>query len=479
MPEEVSPFGVSSLEARQIANIVSGKLRVNIKQGNNWSYNFDTKTIQYRDLDLSYLTQEDVVANLLHEGGHAKYSIGPQSLVFPGVKDKHKKPLKELVNVIEDFRIEDLLRKYYPYALDYLPEYSFKTLHMLNSIEAHFSSKGEKIPSFLIYCFGIYGALAKCPFSLVEKRVIKKVNLTKKSALKARLVANTQILTDIICTEIYPHIKDLLDECPNRQSHLGFYISTEECPPERFKDPREKTRSLIQPTAKSLEKVLTAKNKSGYAGKFRTGPKLDKRRLYRFKLDDFRLFKRRYEENNLDYVFSLVVDESGSMTGKKTENAQAACFLFATVLDKIKIPFSLHGFNSLIKHYKGFQEAYSQEKGLEIIRKMSKNTYDVSQAGYNNDGQAISEVASKMKGTAEQKIMIVISDGDPAPTGIGHNFDLCTEIKKAEKQGVKVIGVGIGEGQRVAEYYHTNLVVRDIEDLPQTIVSQLKKELKS
>ena len=65
-------IGVTSAEASSIASVLAGKFKVNIKEGRQWLYNFNTETIEYRQEDLNYLREDEVIANLLHDRLHVK-----------------------------------------------------------------------------------------------------------------------------------------------------------------------------------------------------------------------------------------------------------------------------------------------------------------------------------------------------------------------------------------------------------------------
>lgn len=469
-------FGVTPTEAHQIANLISGNLKVRIKEGEEWLYQFDEKTIYYRPADLSYLTEIDVVANLLHEAGHAKYSTSPSRLSYKRkVPPAHQKPLKEgVINLIEDFRIEDKLRASYPHAKDYLPLYSFKTAFILQKAKEQFML--GKTPKYLEFCGGLYAHLAGVPNPVIDPEVRERVELTKEWAVKARHTKNTQALTDIVVNKIYPHIKEYLNNFPDRTMEIRVVYSDVETPP--YQDLYPTIKNLINPTANRLNRVLTDVKFNKLAGKYRTGKKLNKRRLYRFRLGDDKLFQRRLEPSTKDYAFALVVDESGSMAdGNRIREAVRSAILFSYVLDKLKIPFSLHGFNKKIKHYKKPSETFTP-KTKKIFGKMFLGAYTGGENNNTNDAWAINQVAKLMMGYKGKRVMMVVSDGNPYPDGEGLKYILPQEIKKAEKMGIEVIGIGIGSEQNVDEYYRLCLDVPTVENLPEAIIAMLKNKLK-
>lgn len=475
-------IGVTPMEARVIANTLSGQLKVQIKNGRDWAYNFDNKTITYRQSDLWSLTETDVVANFLHEAGHAKYSIGPKQLTWgPPVEKKDEGKLTQIVNVIEDFRIEDTLRAYYPYAKDYLPLYSFKTAHELKVYsQAYFEGTGRQ-SRYIQYCSVIWSYLANQDIVLPDKEIMAAAEKTRLAAEKARLGKDTQEVADIIRKEIYVHIKKFLDEFNSQVLRSVTIVYASGPPPTPpWQDPYPLIRPLIIPTAAILSRFLTDMKFDKFSGTFRTGPKINVRRLYKSRLGETRLFMRRKAAKTKDYRFALVVDESGSMQGLKIKHAVEAAMLFAYTLERLSIPYSLHGFNRRIYHYKDINLPLIKRYHETIFKKMHDDV-NTPAAEYNNDGLAIHEVSLKMlaEKNYKRRVMFVISDGAPAESSEGIAYrPLGNIVQRYEKQGIDIIGFGIGGGtEAVKDYYQTHVAVDKVEDLPKAIGRELKRKL--
>ena len=286
----------------------------------------------------------------------------------------------------------------------------------------------------------------------------------------------------IIVNEIYPHIKDLLDEYKplSSQPMVAFSSSSSSSVP-IYNDLYPSIKHLIKPTTNRFNRLLTDTKFDKLAGKFRTGKQLDKRRLYKFRLGETRLFQRKIEASTKDYVVSLVIDESGSMTDDfKNKNAVKTAILFSHVLYNLKIPFSLTGFNELIKHYKKPNQTFSPftKQTNKIFQSMYENTYGEGHH-WNNDGEAINQVAKQLLEFKSKKLMLIISDGEPAPSPESRKYEINQEIKKAEKQGIEIIGFGIGAGcSSVPNYYRNHVLVQKVEELPEALISSLRNKLK-
>lgn len=93
-----------------------------------------------------------------------------------------------------------------------------------------------------------------------------------------------------------------------------------------------------------LDFDITSDWQSGYS----SGRKLDRGRLWRIPAGERRLFsKKQTEKEKLSIAFTLLVDESGSMSefGKTTE-ARRAAVLFSEALDNFDIPFEVIGYTT-------------------------------------------------------------------------------------------------------------------------------------
>ena len=479
----MKPEGVTPAEAQTIASVLSGELKVKISPGQYWNYNYDDKTIYYRRVDLSTLTEDDVVSNLLHEAGHAHYSNNPRDVIFSGVSNpSHAQKLGDhLLNIPEDFRVEDKLRDYFPYANNYLPEYSFKTIYALESLVKGQYSDGD-VPKYIQYCILAYETLSGIKLESVnsdtfDKDVHEAIAKTATAILGARKAQSTFDIGGIIGRDIYPHIQQFLDEFSNPGNPFTKVILSEEERPE-YEDLFPDIKNLIPPTQAALNRVLTDSKFDKYVGRFRSGKLIDGGKLYKYKLGDTKLFSRRYEAKTKEYVVSLVIDKSGSMyderdeyTGEegngKINNAIRTAILLAHVLDKMGIAFSIHGFADRTKHYKKPLESF--DPGTPIFQDIFESD---SEGGGTAIGSAITQVTKLIRPYKERKIMFVVTDGQSGD-------DIIRPIEEATRLGIDVVGVGIGrDSDYVDRSFKTKLTIRNPNELPKRIVKELKKKLR-
>lgn len=478
----MSGVGVQIHEARTIAAAISGKLKVTIKEGQNWAFNFKDNVITYRAADLKNLTRVEVIANLLHESGHARYSIDPRKVKYPEfVTKEHEGKVHFLINAIEDFRIEDLVRAFYPYAIDYLPELSFKTKYTLDVWQLKYTQARQPIPKFLQYCFVIYSYIAGYAAGGVDEDVMKVFDKTKDYALSGRYVEDNQQIADIVTATIYPQIKHWLDAWDDRNAPRRLIILGDGPPMgdyPSYSELYDAIKPLIKPTVEKFRRVLTDNLFDRYIGRYRTGPRIIQNKLYRHRSGDFNLFRRKLDAKSKDYVFALLVDESGSMRYGKAQAAAKSAILFAHVLNELNVPYGIYGFNAKFKKYKTSKESFGP-RHHKHFESMMTNT-DRLEGEYNNDAEALFLTTQELRGEESRKIILVLSDGYPAPSdsSIARGFiDLPLQVKRATKQGIETVGIGI-RSAAVAEYYPTHMVVTDVAQIPQMVIQSLQRKLK-
>src|SRR5262249_50939115 len=97
-----------------------------------------------------------------------------------------------------------------------------------------------------------------------------------------------------------------------------------------------------------LEDLLRPRRRLHETAGFRSGNRLDLRRVMAFEADPRlwdKLWRRKSIPDRHQTVVSLLVDLSGSMHGPKTDPAQAGTLLMAEALHRLQIPFALNGFH--------------------------------------------------------------------------------------------------------------------------------------
>lgn len=109
---------------------------------------------------------------------------------------------------------------------------------------------------------------------------------------------------------------------------------------------------------------------------------IDSMNLYRISTDR-KIFQKKIDGQETKVRFKILVDCSGSMSGRRMHEAIKACYLLATSLQKLKIPFSIVGHSADGRHVKMIEyidfEHCRKKESLMKLRSMK--AYDTSRDG--------------------------------------------------------------------------------------------------
>ena len=206
---------------------------------------------------------------------------------------------------------------------------------------------------------------------------------------------------------------------------------------------------------------------------------IDSMNLYRISTDR-KIFQKKIDGQETKVRFKILVDCSGSMSGSRMQEAIKACYLLATSLQKLKIPFSIVGHSADGRHVKMIEyidfEHCRKKESLMKLRSMKD--YDTSRDGLTIFHSATDLIRHSKKD--EKKVLIVISDGNPHGWNNYHD-KFKTDITSMwsyfeEKYDVQTIGVGIGEGmESVQNLYKEHVVVEDVFELGDQLLKTIRQ----
>ena len=232
--------------------------------------------------------------------------------------------------------------------------------------------------------------------------------------------------------------------------------------------------NAVRETANYINQIrmyaVKAKRRSG----LRNG-RLNTSSLYRVKTDQ-KCFQRTTPGQEKKFRISVLIDESGSMHGKKMVNTINAAYIIGKACQQAKIPVAVWGHTAFYRqsidldHFVDFSD--KSPKSMEAV-------FNAAACGGNVDGLALyhtlSDLASSKKSPDEKLIQIIISDGAPceAEEDVKHVVDVFKETCDIE-----TIGIGLQlsqyEGRAIEHIYENSLLVEDPNDLPKTLTDLLK-----
>lgn len=198
------------------------------------------------------------------------------------------------------------------------------------------------------------------------------------------------------------------------------------------------------------------------------------------------LFTKTKEKTKRDSAVLILADVSGSMWGDKISQEKIILCCLAEALHKVGIPFKVITYcdadDGFVKHrhYVNFKSSKADRAALMTIQA----------EGSNFDGYSIRYALKELlKNKAKNRLMIIISDGQPNPQHPVNNpvLDARDAVIEARRR-VKVCGIALGVHESnlkaLKTIYYKNddedafLVVRDEQDLVTALPRLIKKEVK-
>lgn len=176
----------------------------------------------------------------------------------------------------------------------------------------------------------------------------------------------------------------------------------------------------------------------------------------------------------------VLIDESGSMSGKKEILArQAAILLNETFGKSLGVDLYIYGHTADIGSI-GYINLSVYREGSHYNPKFSLSKSCAK--SQNRDGDAILEVAKRVrKFTKENCIMFVISDGSPCADGYGGIpaiKDTAAKVKEAEKLGFGIIQISIDAVYRVEDMFDTYIDIGyNLEEMPKLLNEIVKTKV--
>jgi hypothetical protein len=275
----------------------------------------------------------------------------------------------------------------------------------------------------------------------------------------------------------------------------------------------DETLHMVGPMQKDIERMMAAKSHVLKIPGFRSG-RLHSAGLHRLKAGDDRVFRRKMIHKSKETAVTLLCDNSGSMAGSdrkgdttKMHIAMASAYALATTLDRLGIPCEVLGFTTYYERavHAYYDEIRAEEARIKLrftryeplyipiykefsermapqIRKRFAAAENVVAMQQNVDGESIEIAAQRLaQRPEERKVLIVLSDGNPAcSSGESHKIDphCKAAVEKTMKAGIETIGIGVLD-TAVRRFYPKHIILNDLKELPALVMGELKRILLS
>lgn len=209
------------------------------------------------------------------------------------------------------------------------------------------------------------------------------------------------------------------------------------------------------------------------------GRRIDKNNLIR--TDGKIFYNNRLPQDVPQLAVGILIDESGSMDGVRTESARAMAVILYDFCQGLNIPVNIVGHTTWHKKMHLFDYCeFDSVDGNDKYRLM-----DIDARDCNRDGAAILYMCERLqKRPEQQKLLFVISDGQPNDDGYKGKAameDMASIVALYDKKGVQTIACAIGDDKdNIKAIYGEDRFfdISDLNELPNTMTKKIIKTLK-
>ena len=261
---------------------------------------------------------------------------------------------------------------------------------------------------------------------------------------------------------------------------------------------KREIQPMVSPIKQELERALKVQEDARWRPERERG-KIDSRGLSKLvSSPGYRtIFKDFTKTDTTNIAIQILVDLSGSMY-RRINTARLTTIAMSEALKSLNINFEVTGFNSIhsdemarfskeiLKETRTRRRSGRFNRVQERLDHHVYKSFDSSSLsgietmvhGHNNtDGESVIWAAKRLALRKEKrKILLVLSDGEPADAGDISilSSDLKNKVIAINKSGIECIGIGI-ETNAVKHYYPDYVVLDRLEDLPKAAMRKLSK----
>jgi hypothetical protein len=265
-------------------------------------------------------------------------------------------------------------------------------------------------------------------------------------------------------------------------NHTGITVTVNrmaDVPEELIREYKRVSQPLLllsKRMQKQVKQILKEKRQGGKLSGLMMGRRFVPRSLVQ---DDGRHFaSAKLPIDSCDLAVALLVDESGSMGGlDRITTARAASIVLYDFCRALGIPVMVMGHTAAHKRVELFSYAdFDSVDGKDCYRIM-----DMTDRWSNRDGAALRYTSERLSKRPEQlKILIIISDGQPADEGYygtAAEADLRGIRREYKRKGVTLFAAAIGDDKANIEriYEEGFLDITDLNKLPMNLTRLISR----
>lgn len=297
--------------------------------------------------------------------------------------------------------------------------------------------------------------------------------MAEKAACEQLENERTRELNDVAQSISYGDVHAGVDICVNRISTVDEELA------EQYNAISGPLLDISRQLQKSLLQQLKDKQRGGKQTGLMMGRRLDAHALCR---NDGKVFYKNALPNEIPQMsVGLLLDESGSMCScDRCTYARSSAIILYDFCKALHIPVTVYGHSTSGSSV----ELYSYAEFESIDNDDKYRMMDIAARGSNRDGAALRFMAEQLvKRPEEVKILILVSDGQPAAPGYygsAAEEDLRGIKQEYRRKGVLFIAAAIGEDKQNIEriYGDSFMDITDLNQLPVKLTAAVKRHMR-
>jgi len=262
----------------------------------------------------------------------------------------------------------------------------------------------------------------------------------------------------------------------------------------RYDDVKAKLRAPILTMKSKLKRALLARQQRDWHYGKESG-KLDSKRLVAAFQHSSNVYKQRADRMDEDTAITILVDLSGSMENSdKAEVARNCAIALAECLEGSQLTYNIVGFCNKDEgmddynipgkyhRYERLDTVYFKDFNQPLRTARPQIAGIVDAIGGNNSDYdfIVNSISTLSKRPEKRKVLLVISDGQPAcvtDSSDSGYIKLCGEaIKHGNTIGVETVGIGLLD-DTVKDIYPNHVVINNVNELSTKVFTKLTKLL--
>lgn len=250
-------------------------------------------------------------------------------------------------------------------------------------------------------------------------------------------------------------------------------------PRNAYETAQKEVMPLVDRMVAALERILRPSSYPRWLPGYPTGSRVDIHAAMTLEVEPgayTRMWQRKTLPTKRDPAFLLLLDLSGSMQGPNIVHAFKGTVLMAEVLERLQIPFALHGFQDKLISFKEFA-APLDDTTRQRIGAMPDEVTGSRRGGHNQpqhnwDAPVLLDVAKRFDDyAASDRVLVVVSDGMPSGPWPDPEGQLRKAVAEVQRRfDLHLLGIGLGPGtDHVRKFYPDNLASVPLRVFPEEL----------